>query len=171
MSSVHGWDGRRLGLDRFKFRLMRVVAVGTKIVSSFPGAGKIPRPFPVNARLPVSEDIAVTFAAKPVALVEVDQFSTKEAKFITISRVMTVEAPPHRFRMMQFDLRMFLLELSLLSVDFHGGMTIAAGENSFGKRWWGDGELFADCKGKTCEISPEQDYKKNGDNNLSHFSS
>jgi hypothetical protein len=155
MFSVHWRDGWRLGLDRFKFRLMRVVAVGTKIVSSFPGAGKVARPFPVNTRLPVSVDIPVTFAAKPVTLVEVDQLCIIEAKFITISRIMAIEAPPHGFRMMQFDLRMFLFELSLLPVDLHGGMTVAARENSFGKRWWRDGELFAECRGRSCKKSPE----------------
>lgn len=80
---------------------MRVVAVGAEVVGSLAGAGKVSRPFPVDTRLPILIYISVTFATKPMAFGEVDQLPIEEPQFIPVSRIVTIEAPPHGLCMMQ----------------------------------------------------------------------
>ena len=84
----------------------------------------------------------MTFTAKPVALREVDQFPVVQSQFITVFRIMTVETPAHCFGMMEFDLRVFLLQLPFLSIHLHAGMAIAARKHSFCHGGRGDRKLL-----------------------------
>jgi len=76
----------------------------------------------------------MTFTAEPVAFGKVYQFSVIKAEFIPVFCIMTIEAPPHGFRMVHPDFRVFVFQLPLFPVCFHGGVTLTAGEDPFGKR-------------------------------------
>ena len=52
------------------------MAIGTEIICSL-AAEKISRPFAVNPGLPVPIDIAVAFAAEPVAFSKLDELSVE----------------------------------------------------------------------------------------------
>jgi hypothetical protein len=62
---------------------------------------------------------------------------------------MAVEAPSHRFGVMEFDIGVLFFQLSFLPVDLHGGMTVATGVHSLGHR--GRGIFFNDCRGRESE--------------------
>jgi hypothetical protein len=134
---------------------MGVVAVGAKEIGPFP-AGKETRPFSVKARPPVSVEIAMAFATKPVTLGKVDELSIEEPQFIPILRIMTVEAPSHRLCMMKLDVRMFVFQFSLFSIHFQRRVTAAAGKHPFchGKR--GYRKLLRDTHGRGREANPDQ---------------
>jgi hypothetical protein len=125
------WGGLRL--YGFELRFMGIMAVGAEKVSSL-AAPKISRPFPMDTCLPISIDISVTFTAKPVALGEIDEFSVKKPKFVSIFCIVAVEAPSHGFRVMKLDVRVFVFEFPLFPIDLHRGMTVAAGEHSLCQR-------------------------------------
>jgi hypothetical protein len=55
-------EGRGLRFYRFEFRVMRIMAIHTEVISSF-SPGKVSCPFAMNAGLPVSIDIAMALAA------------------------------------------------------------------------------------------------------------
>jgi len=77
MSIVRGRVGRRFGLQRLEFRIVRVVAVGAEKVGSL-ATGKVSRPFSVDSRPPVPVDISVTFTAEPVAFSKLDERPVKK---------------------------------------------------------------------------------------------
>ena len=88
---------------------MGVVAAGAKIVGPLARTCKGSRPFSMDAGLPVLVDIAMTFAAEPIAFGKVDQLPIIKSQLISILCIMTIEAPPHCLRMVEFDLGMFFL--------------------------------------------------------------
>ena len=132
------WGGLRL--YGFELRFMGIMAVGTEKVSSL-AAPKISRSFPMDTCLPVSVDIPVAFAAEPVAFGEIDEFSVKKPEFVSVSCLVTIEAPSHGLGVMELDVGMFFLEFPLLSIDLHAGMAVAAGEESLCNRRRGNRKL------------------------------
>jgi hypothetical protein len=64
----------RLRFYRFEFRLMGIMTMGAKEVSPLPWIGKKPGPFSMDACSPILVNIAMAFAAEPVAFREVDEF-------------------------------------------------------------------------------------------------
>jgi hypothetical protein len=112
---------------------MGVMAVGTEKVSPL-AAPKIPRPFPMDACLPVSVHIPMTLAAEPVTLSEIDELAVVKAEFIPVFCIMAIEAPSKVFTMMEDDIRMLVFEFPLFSIDFQRSMTVAAGEYSLCQR-------------------------------------
>jgi len=147
MSIVRGRVGRRFGLQRLEFRIVRVVAVGAEKVGPL-AAGEVSRPFSVDSRPPVPVDISVTFTAEPVAFSKLDKRPVKEPQFIAILRIVTIQTPPHGLRMVQPDIRMFVLEFSLFTIDFHAGMAVAAGVHPLCHGRRGDGKLFLSRHGR-----------------------
>jgi hypothetical protein len=133
------WGGLRL--YGFELRFMGIMAVGTEKVSSL-ATPKISRSFPMDTCLPVSVDIPVAFAAEPVAFGEIDEFSVKKPKFVSIFCIVAVEAPSHGLRVMELDVRVFVFEFPLFPIDFHRGMTVAAGEHSLCQRRWRNRKLL-----------------------------
>jgi hypothetical protein len=125
---------------------MGVMAVGTEEVGSFSGARKVSRSFPMNTRSPVSVLRPMTFATEPIAFGEFYQFAVVQSQPISISCVMAVEAPSHRFGVMEFDIGVFFFQLPFLSIHLHRGMTIAAREHSLGHRR--RSILFSHCRGR-----------------------
>ena len=125
------WGGLRL--YGFEPGFMGIMAVGTEKVSSL-SAPKISRPCPMDSCLPVSVDIPVTFAAKPVALGEIDKFSVKKPKFVSVFCIVAIEAPSHGLGVMELDVRVFVFEFPLFAIHFHRSMAIAAGEYSLCQR-------------------------------------
>ena len=128
---------------------MRVVAVSAKKIGPF-APEKIARPFPVDACLPVSVNRAVTFATESVTFSEVDQLSIIETELISISGIMAIETPSHRLGVMQLDIRMLFVQLSLLRIDLHGGMAVTAGIHALCKGRRRDRKLlkglFGECR-------------------------
>ena len=88
--------------------------MGAEKVGSFADARKVSGPFPVDACLPIPVNVAVTFTAEPVTFSKVDELSVIKSEFVSIFCIVAVEAPPHRLRMMELDVRMFVFELPLL---------------------------------------------------------
>jgi hypothetical protein len=113
---------------------MGVMAVGAEEVGSFPGARKVSRSFPMNTRSPVSVLRSMTFAAEPIALGEFDQLAVVQSQLISISCVMAVETPSHRFGVMEFDVGVLFLQYPFLPIDLHRGMAVATGVHSLGHR-------------------------------------
>jgi len=74
MVSIRRWVGWRLGLYRFKFGLMGVVAVSTEKIGSLATTRKVSRPFPMNTCPPISVLRAVALPAEPIALCEGNKF-------------------------------------------------------------------------------------------------
>jgi hypothetical protein len=128
---------------------MGVMAVGTEEVGSFPGARKVSRSFPMNTRSPVSVLRPMTFATEPIALGEFYQFAVVQSQLISISCVMAVETPSHRFGVMEFDIGVLFLQYPFLPIDLHRGMTVAAGVHSFGHRR--RSIFFNDCQERGSE--------------------
>ena len=83
--------------------------MSTEKVGPLASASKVSGPFPMDTGFLVPVHISVTFPAEPVAFSEVDQFPVIKPEFISISRIMTVEAPPHGLRMVQHDIGMLFL--------------------------------------------------------------
>ena len=128
-----GWG---LRFQRFKFRIVWVVAVGTEQIRSLARPSEVAGPLPVNPSLPVIVHIAMTFATEAVALFETDKFSIIESQSVMILGVVAVEAPPHGFSMMQHDILMSLLQFSPFRIHLHGGMAITARKHPF-RKWRG----------------------------------
>jgi len=84
------------------------MAVSAEKVSSLSRAGKISRPFSMDACPPVSKGGAMTFAAEPIAFSKVDEFPVVKSQLISFCCIMAIEAPSHRFRVMQLDLGMLI---------------------------------------------------------------
>jgi hypothetical protein len=125
------------------------MAVSAEKIGPLSGSREISRSFPVNACFPVPVKVAVAFTAEAVALSEANELSIVKAELITVFYIVTVEAPPHRFCVMDFDVGMFFFELSFFSVHLHGGMTTATGENPFRKGRGGDGKFLAGRPGRS----------------------
>ena len=121
------------------------MAVGTKKVGPFPGARKVSRSFPMDARSPISILRSMTFATEAIALREFYQFAVVQSQSISISCVMAVETPSHRFRVVEFDIGMLFLQFPFLPVDLHRGVTVAARVHSLRHRR--GGIFFNDCQG------------------------
>ena len=121
---------------------MGVMAMSTEKVGSLT-AHEVPYSFPMDACLPIPVDVSVTFAAEPVALRKIDEFTVIEPQFVPVLSVVAVQTPSHGLGVMELDGGVFVLEVSLLAVCFHGGMAIAAGKHSFRYRGRGDRELFS----------------------------
>ena len=140
---------RRIWLDGLKFRFVWVMAMSAEEVSSFALPHEVTGSLSVNPCPPVPVKVPMTFTAEPVAFGKVYQFSVIKAEFIPVFCIMTIEAPPHGFCMMYFDFCMFLFQLPFFPVYFHGSVTIAAGEDSLGKRRGRDRELLTDRPGRS----------------------
>ncbi len=126
---------RRLGLQRFKFGVMGVVAVGAEKINPLTRAGKVSHPFPVKTSLPIFIDISVTFATETVAFSKVNQISVIEPQLVPILGIVAIETPSHGFCVMELDVGVLFLQDPLLSIHFHGRMAVAAREHSLGHRW------------------------------------
>jgi hypothetical protein len=146
--SFHGPAGWWLRFYGFESWLMGIMAMGTEEIGSLAGPHEVSGPLPMDTCFPVLIDISVAFTAEPVAFGEIDQLSIIEAQFIPVFCVVTIEAPSHRLRMAQLDIRMFFFQLPLLSIDFHGSVTIAAGENAFRHGQRRNRELFSSLRHK-----------------------
>lgn len=127
------------------------MAVGTEEVSPLALASKISCPLPVDACPPVPVKVAVAFTTEPVAFRKIDHIPVVESQFVTTFCIVAVETPPQSFGMMKFDLAVFLLQFPLFPVHFHGGMTIATGEYSLCKGWWGNGKFLPGATRKVCK--------------------
>jgi len=136
--------GRRFRFHRLEFWLVRIMTVGAKKVGPLSRSSEVAGSLPVDPCLPVPEDISMTFSAEPIALGKVDHLPIIQSQLISISCIVAVEAPTHGLGMMQLDRSMFVLEISFLSVDFHGRMTITAGKHSFGEGRGRDRKFLAD---------------------------
>src|SRR5512139_1827967 len=101
---------------------MGIMAVGAEEVGPFPRARKVSRSFPVNTRSPISVLRPVTFTAEPVSLGQFYQLAVVQPLPISISCIMAVEAPPHRFGVMEFDVGMLFLQYPFLPIELHRGM-------------------------------------------------
>ena len=162
MSSPQGRRGRRFRFKGFELWLMGIVAMSTEEIGPLPHPRQeVASPLTMNTRLPILENVSVAFSAETVALFEIDKLSVVKPEFISVFPVVTIEAPPHGLGMMEFDLGVFFLKLSLLAIHFHGGMTVAAGEDPFCQRRWGDRKLFAgtSCEGGKANPSEKQNKK------------
>ena len=113
---------------------MGVMAVGAEEVGSFPGTRKVSRSFPVNTRSPISVLRPVTFTAEPITLGEFYQLAVVQPQLISVSCVMAVEAPPHRFGVMELDVGMLFLQYPFLPIELHRGMTVTTRVHSLGHR-------------------------------------
>ncbi len=113
---------------------MRVVAAGAEIVNPLTRTSEISHPFSMNASPPVLVLVAMAFAAEPIAFCKVDQVPVIEPQLISILRVMAVEAPSHRFGVMEFDIGVLFLEFPFLTIHLHRGMAVTAGEQALGHR-------------------------------------
>jgi hypothetical protein len=119
---------RRLRFERFEFGLMGIMAAGTEIISSLLRAGEISCSLAVNPYSPALVKVAMALSAEPVAFLEIDEFIVIQAQFVAVFDVMAIEAPSHRFGVMELDVRMLLFQLSLRSIGLHGGVAVAARE-------------------------------------------
>jgi len=135
MVSIRRWVGWRLGLYRFKFWLMGVVAVSTEKIGSLATTRKVSRSFPMNTCSPVSINRPMTFATEPVAFREVYEFPIIKSQLISVFCIMTVEAPSHCLCMVEFNLGMFFFKFPFFPIDFHGGMAVTAGINPLCQGW------------------------------------
>ena len=86
---------------------MGVVAVGAEKVGSL-ATHKVSYPFPMDARLPISVDVSVTFAAEPVALREINEFPIVKPELIPILRIVAVQTPSHGLGVMELDRCVFV---------------------------------------------------------------
>ena len=75
------------------------MAVGTEIIRSLARSRKVSRSFSMDACPPVSKYRTVALTAEPVAFRKVDQISVIEPQPISIFRIMAIETPSHRLRM------------------------------------------------------------------------
>jgi hypothetical protein len=103
------------------------MAVGTEEIGSLT-ADEIARPLPMNACLPIPVEVAMAFPAESVALCELNQLPVEEPEFIPVLCIVAVETPSHGLGVMEPDVRVFLFEFPLLSIDLHGGVAVAAGK-------------------------------------------
>jgi hypothetical protein len=94
------WGGFRF--YGFEFRLMGVMAVSAEKVGSF-ATHKVSYPFPMDACLPISVDVSVTFAAEPVTFCKIDEFPVIKPEFIPILSVVAVQTPSHGLGVMELD--------------------------------------------------------------------
>ena len=122
------------------------MAVGAEKVGSF-ATHKVSCPFPMDACLPVSVDVPVTFTAEPVTLREIDEFPIVKPEFIPILSIVAVQTPSHGLGVMELDRGVFVFEVPLFPIDFHGGVTVAAREHPFRNRRRRNRELFC-CHGR-----------------------
>jgi hypothetical protein len=88
----------------------------------------------------------MTFATEPIALGEIYQFAVVQSQLVSILCVMAVEAPSHRFGVMEFDIGVFFFQLPFLSIHLHRGMAAATGEQPLGHRR--RSIFFDDCQGR-----------------------
>jgi hypothetical protein len=143
MVFTHRTDGGRLWLDRFKFWLMGIMAMGTEEVGSFSSVHKVSRSFPVDTRSPISVLRPMAFATEPIALREIYEFPIIKPQLISVFCIVTIEAPSHGLGMMKLDLRVFFFQFPFFPIYLHGGMAVATREYSlcYGRR--SHRELFA----------------------------
>jgi len=106
---------------------------------------------------PVSVNIPMTFTAEPVAFSKLDKRPVEEPQFIAILRIMTIQTPPHGLRMVQPDIRMFVPEFSLFTIDFHAGMAVAAGVHPLCHGRRGDRKLFRGSRSGRHGNDPEKE--------------
>jgi len=117
------------------------MAVGAEEIGPF-AANEITCSFPVNACLPVPKEVAMAFAAEPIAFGKINELSVEEPKLVPIFCIVAVETPSHGLGVVEFNLGMFFLQFPLFSVYLHGGMAIAAREQSFCDGRRGNRELL-----------------------------
>lgn len=101
----------------------------TKKICSFPPI-KITGSLSVYPGLPVSICCAMALSTEQIGFREDNEFPICELQFISIRRIMAVEAPSHAFSMVQLDVYVFILELSLRGVSRNAFMAGTAWENS-----------------------------------------
>jgi hypothetical protein len=98
---------------------MRVMAIGTEIVSPLARASKVSHPFSMNADLPVLIYRTVALPTEPIAFGEVDQIPIVEPELVSIPCIMAIKTPSHGFSVMELNIGMLFFELSFLSIHFH----------------------------------------------------
>ena len=125
-------------------------------VSPLSGAGKKSGPLPVNARSPGFVNVPMTFATEPVACRKVDQFPVVEPQLISISRIMAIKTPSHRFGVMEFDLRVFFFQFSFPPIHLQRGMAVAARKDPFCHRRRGHRKLFFNSRSKDRKTGLQQ---------------
>ncbi len=120
---------------------MGVMTAGAEEVSPL-ATEKIPSPFPMNARFPGSEDVAVTFTAEPVTFCKIDEMAVIKPEFIPIFWIVAIETPPEILPMVKHDVGMLFFEFPPLRVHLHRGMTVTTGEDTLCQRRRRDGEFL-----------------------------
>jgi hypothetical protein len=135
---------------------MGVVAIDAEKVHPLPPF-EVTRSLPVYPCLPISEHIPVALAAEKIALGKIDQLAAHEAKFIPVIRVVAVETPSHVFCVVQFDVRVLVLQIPFCAVRLKPPMAVAARKNALGERRAGHGEIFAACLGEEAAADPKNE--------------
>ncbi len=120
---------------------MGVMTAGAEVVSPL-ATEKIPSPFPMNARFPGSEDVAVTFTAEPVTFCKIDEMAVVKPEFIPIFWIVAIETPPEILPMVKHDVGMLFFEFPPLRVHLHRSMAVAAGEDPLCQRRRRDRKLI-----------------------------
>jgi hypothetical protein len=116
--------------------------MGTEEVRPLSGTPKISGPLPMDPRFPSFVNVPMTFPTESVAFCEVDELPVEKPQFVAVPRIVAIKAPSHRLRMMELDIGMFILQVSLLPVHLQGGMATAAGKHALCHRRRGDRELL-----------------------------
>jgi len=138
-----------------------IVAMGTEEVSPLSGTTKISGPLPMDPRFPGSVNVPMTFTTEFVAFCEVDELPVEKPQFVAIPCIVAIKAPSHRLCMMELDIGMFILQVSVLPVHLQGGMAIAAGEHALCHRRRGDRKLLACTPYKGDKANPRQKRNRN----------
>ena len=130
--------------------------MGAEEISPLPGAGEKSGPLPMNAPFPGFINVPMAFAAEPIAFRKVDQIPIVEPQFVSIPRIMAIETPSHRFGVMEFDIRVFFFQFSLLSIQLHRGMAVVAGKHPFCHRRRGYRKLFLNSRSEDRKTGLQQ---------------
>jgi hypothetical protein len=99
----------------------------------------------------------MTFATEPVALREIYELPIVQPQFIPVLTVVAIEAPSHRVRVMELDIRVVIFKFPLFEVHLHRGMTIAAGKHPFCHRRRGNRKLFIGPYRQGGKANPHQE--------------
>jgi hypothetical protein len=122
-----GRDGRRKGGDRLETGRVRIMAVDAekRLLFTVPETCSLA----VNACLPVAKGRAVTLAAEPVRLLEVDACPVGQVQVVTIFSFVAVEAPAILLVVQENDILVRIGHLTAVSVDVVRFVALAAGED------------------------------------------
>ncbi len=128
--------------------------MGAEEVSPLSDTTKVSGPLSVDACFPGPVDVAMAFSTEPIAFGEVDELSIVKSQLVTISCIVAIQTPSHGFSMMEFDVRMFVFQLSFLTVQLHRGMAATAGKHALCDGRRRDGEFLTCPACKRDEKNP-----------------